>query len=784
MHSSLHILLGVLPLAYSLYLNGQAKHRDPKSIPSFNPHWLADSSAFWYRRSVAPGKFDFVLVNAATGESQLAFNHSILAAALRKRGTSVEQESLAFDWIDVVSGRDGVAFRLDHGSDSTYEFSEGTGIRAINAPVTQKVLEEQDFEVPSVDLGSSTAITFVNKAATPLSLLWIDTEGNALPFRSITENEAVRVETIVGHVWRVEEMTTQRPIAVYKAEAGESTATVRRDPVHPSQKRPGSSSRPTVYKSPDGKFSVKWQYTPAQNHSVHMVESTPEDQLQPKLKTISYLKPGDKVAVDRPRMYSTTNDKEIETSDSLFSNPWSITNIGWNNESTEYRFLFNERGHQHLRIIGMNTEGKVRTIIEDSSQTFLDYSQKLYTHSIANTDEQIWMSERDGRSHLYRFDLTTGSLINQITKGDYIVRSVDKIDDEARIVWFRGYNLVPEQDHYHAHLAKINFDGTGFQVLTQGDGTHTWTWSPDRSTFTDTYSRVDAAPISVLRNGSTGAEIEVIERGDLPSLLKGSPVAERFQAPGRDGVTKIYGIIIKPRSFNASKTYPVIEQIYAGPQDFFVPKAFGPFSRQRELADHGFIIVQIDGMGTNWREKEFHDVAYKNLKDAGFPDRIAWMKAAASTRPWMDLTRVGIYGGSAGGQSAAGAVLFHGDFYKAAAADSGCHDNRMDKIWWNEQWMGYPVDKSYNDSSNAVHAGNLKGALWLAVGELDTNVDPATTMQVVAALNKAGKDYELFFVPGGGHGAGSSTSFARRKQTDFFKYHLLGEIPPKRNAEG
>jgi dipeptidyl-peptidase 4 len=781
------MLLGFLAVASSLYLNGQAKHGDPEFMPTFNPHWLSDSSAFWYRRSTAPGKFEFVIVNATTGESSLAFNQSSLANGLRKRGRDDDADSLPFDWIDVVPERKVVRFRLDHASEATYEFIEDGDIRDTEHTVAQRVLQPQLVEEPSLDLGASTAITFVNKVEKPLGLLWIDTEGNAIPYGSLTEGQAFRVETTVGHVWRVEELPTEKPIAVYKAEVGESIATLEDNPLISNQRGPGTAgmpSRPNAYKSPNGKFSVQWQHTPAQSHPVYMVESTPKDQFQPKLKTISYLKPGDKVAVDRPRMFTVINDKEIDTSDSLFSNPWSITNIGWNKESTEYRFLFNERGHQHLRILGMSTEGKVRTIIEDSSPTFLDYSSKLYNHIIPDTDEMIWMSERDGRNHLYRFNLATGSLVNQITKGDYIVRSVDKVDDKDRIIWFRGYNLVPEQDHYHAHLARVNFDGSRLQVLTQGDGTHTWTWSPDRSTFTDTYSRVDAAPMSVLRNGTTGAEIRVVERGNLATLLKGTLVAERFVATGRDGVTKIYGIIIKPRSFDANKKYPVIEQIYAGPQDFFVPKAFGPLSRQRELADQGFVVIQIDGMGTNWREKKFHDVAYKNLKDSGFLDRIAWMKAAASTRPWMDLSRIGIYGGSAGGQSAAGAVLFYSDFYKAAAADSGCHDNRMDKIWWNEQWMGFPVDKSYNDSSNAVHAVNLKGALWLAVGELDTNVDPASTMQLVAALNKAGKDYELFFVPGGGHGSGSSTSLGKRKQNDFFKYHLLGKNPPERNIKG
>ncbi len=271
-----------------------------------------------------------------------------------------------------------------------------------------------------------------------------------------------------------------------------------------------------------------------------------------------------------------------------------------------------------------------------------------------------------------------------------------------------------------------------------------------------------------------------LETADVTAIGKtGWRPPERFAAKARDGRTDIYGIIHKPSNFDPLKRYPVIENIYAGPHGSHVPKAFAAHHSSQEMAELGFIVVQIDGMGTSNRSKAFHDVCWKNLADAGLPDRILWMKAAAVARPYMDLSRVGIYGGSAGGQSALGALLDHGDFYKAAVADCGCHDNRMDKVWWNELWMGWPVGPEYAEQSNVTRAAKLKGKLLLIVGEMDTNVDPASTMQVVNALINADKDFELLVVPGGGHGIGESP-YGRRRRQDFFVRNLLG-VEPRAN---
>ena len=287
-----------------------------------------------------------------------------------------------------------------------------------------------------------------------------------------------------------------------------------------------------------------------------------------------------------------------------------------------------------------------------------------------------------------------------------------------------------------------------------------------------------------VRDGSTGKLVVAVERADDSALRSaGWAPPERFVSKARDGKTDIFGVIFRPMNFDPGKKYPVIEAIYAGPQGAFVPKAFAPPSRTQALAELGFIVVQIDGMGTNWRSKAFHDVCWKNLGDAGFPDRILWMQAAAAKYPSLDLTRVGVYGGSAGGQNALGAVLFHPEFYKAAAADCGCHDNRMDKVWWNEAWMGWPIGPHYAEQSNVVtNAHKLRGALLLTVGELDHNVDPASTMQVVNALIKANREFDLVVFPGADHGAGSA-AYGTRKLRDFFVKNLLKVEPPSRNSE-
>jgi dipeptidyl aminopeptidase/acylaminoacyl peptidase len=438
--------------------------------------------------------------------------------------------------------------------------------------------------------------------------------------------------------------------------------------------------------------------------------------------------------------------------------------------------------------------GRARALISEEPKTFFYYngangvltgSGKRYRSDIADGKSIVWMSERDGWNHLYLYDGLTGQVKNQITKGDWVVRGVVKVDEAAQQIWFSAGGREPGLDPYFAHYYRINFDGTGLTKLTEAPANHVAAFSTDMQYFVDTWSRVDLAPVSELRRASDGGLVMALEKGDVTALTAaGWRAPEVFTAPGRDERTPIWGVLYKPTTFDPAKRYPVIESIYAGPQGSFVPKSFAAYSPLQAQAELGFIVVQIDGMGTSNRSKAFHDVAWMNLGDAGFPDRIAWHKAVAAKYPWYDATRVGIYGGSAGGQNALGGLLFHGDFYKAAVAYAGCHDNRMDKIWWNEQWMGWPIGPQYAASSNVDNAARLTGRLLLVVGEMDTNVDPSSTMQVVKALLKAKKDFDLLVVPGGEHNAGRGGEFGpygERKRFDFFVRELLGVRPPSWN---
>lgn len=530
-----------------------------------------------------------------------------------------------------------------------------------------------------------------------------------------------------------------------------------------------SDATPDVRWSTDSRWLIAIQTTVVPERRVTYVNSSPRDQLQPKVESYPYAKPGDEIPTPTIHLFNTTTGEEVEINNQLFSTPWQLQFLKFHDDGSRFWLKYNERGHQVVRLIEVNTEtGQTSTVVENTADTFVHYSDagKSVMEWLSD-DELLWASEFSGWNHLYRIKLDQREVMIPVTSGQWNVKRIELIDRKNEVIWFFAVGLAEGQDPYHEHFCRVNFDGSNFIQLTQGDGTHNITMSPDRRFLVDRFSRVDLPPVSELRRSGDGLKVCDLETADASEVVAIRRLPQRFVAKGRDGKTDIHGIIHFPRNFDPSESYPVVENIYAGPHDHHVPKAFRlSFRHQHQIADQGIIVVQIDGMGTAWRSKAFHDVCYRNLRDAGFPDRILWMKAAAKEHSWMDVDRVGIYGGSAGGQNSMAALIWHGDFYRAAVSDCGCHDNRMDKIWWNEQWMGVPQDDVYERNSNTVNAASMQGRFMLVVGELDRNVDPATTSQVIKAMIDADKDFVFLPVIGAGHGA-CETKYASKRRASF-----------------
>lgn len=783
------------------------------------PHWISDSS-FWYRITTGTGEHEYILIEAKDGKRSRLFDHQDLAQTLSlELNKPILPTALPIQNLVVDPQLKHLSFRINQAW-WKYDLRQ----KLLTALKPEETIHSSLMPLSTAPVGSKNSsveseILFVNHSRQAIHLFWRDSNGKRIPYSSVPAGESHRQHTFAGHVWEVLSPDGSF-IAAFLAEKQAATAEIANDlQLHaPDDGRPassddsrspdghwkveirnhnvvlkslkekkqhtetaltdnGSEENPysgRVYWSPDSLQFVVLQTEQPQKHPVYLVESSPVDQLQPRLLSLEYLKPGDKIPHRRPRLFDVPTQQMIPVSETLFPEPWSLRELHWERDSQRFTFLYNERGHQVLRLIACDKSGVTSSLIEETSSTFIDYNSKSFLQRLDASNEILWMSERTGWNHLWLYDAQIGQVKNQVTQGTWMVRSVEHVDVVAREVWFMASGVDSDQDPYYLHLCRVNFDGTGFVVLTAGDGTHEVSFSPDRQWFFDRWSRVDLPPVTELRRAADGQLVCLLEEANHQSLLQaGWSTPERFVGPGRDGNTKIYGIIIRPANFDPKKRYPVVEQIYAGPHGAHVPKSFGTLVTQQAMADLGFVIVQIDGMGTNWRGKRFHDVCWKNLADAGFSDRIAWIKAAAATRPWMDLNRVGIYGGSAGGQNAMRALIDHHDFYHVAVADCGCHDNRMDKIWWNELWMGYPVGPQYANSSNVDHAHKLQGQLLLIVGELDRNVDPASTMQVVHALQQANKDFEMLMIAGAGHGA-AETPYGSKRRSDFLVKHLLG----------
>ena len=735
----------VTPADYERAANLRNKYKGLVVDASETPVWVKGAHRFLYRKSVAGG-YVMMAVDADKLSKAAAFDHEKMAAELSKAsGEKFEAVTLPFQ-----------RFRLNDAGD-TIEF-----------PLKR-------------DRWSCELAKYTCQKLGPIRDPWGRFEADDEDSNNIFRAEPRTIASPDGN-W----LAFIQNFNVYvRAKANGKAVALSLD---------GSEGNyydfDTIRWSPDSRKLVAYRIRPGYHRKIRFIESSPADQLQPKYSSVEYAKPGDALDLPIPVLFEVGTNKQIEIDNALFPNPYELAPAEWWKDSRAFTFEYNQRGHQVFRIIEVDAAtGTPRALISEESKTFIDYPRlvknqfdtgKVYRHDVNDGAEIIWMSERDGWAHLYLFDGRTGKLKNQITKGSWVVRAVDFVDEKSRQIWFEASGMETGKDPYFLHAFRINFDGSGLAPLTPGDASHEATYSSDGKYFVDLQSRIDVPPTMDLHRAEDGSVAMKLEQADARQLVAtGWNAPEVFTAAGRDGKTDIWGVIYRPVNFDPKKKYPVIEAIYAGPQGSFVPKTFS--ANAEPLSELGFIVVRVDGMGTNNRSKAFHDVAWKNLKDGGFEDRIRWHQAVAAKYPWYDISRVGVFGNSAGGQNAMAALLFHGDFYKAAVANSGSHDNRMDKIWWNELWMSWPIGPQYAASSNVDNAYRLQGKLLLIAGEMDNNVDPATTWQVVNALIKANKTFDLLYVPGDGHGAGGA--YGQRMMEDFFVRNLLNQNPPDWNGQ-
>ena len=501
--------------------------------------------------------------------------------------------------------------------------------------------------------------------------------------------------------------------------------------------------------------------------------SRPEDQVQPTYRWLDYAKPGDALPQCTPALFDVESREAVPLSRQIAMDQYFLELGQWSPDSGFFTYEYNRRGHQYYELAAVSADGTVRTLAEEKTGTFV-YYYDLWRYMSEDGSWMLWISERDNWRHLYVINTKTLAM-RQLTKGEWNVREIINVDEKAGTIIANANGLAAAkgEDPYNKHVIRIDLASGKVTDITPENANHQVSFSPDFKTFVDSWSRPDLPATTALRSASDGHVISQIQKQDISEILKqGFTMPEVFSAKGRDGVTDIWGTIYRPYNFDPEKTYPVVEYIYAGPHDSHVDKDFMPYvPRFYRLMELGFIVVSIDGMGTDNRSKSFQDVAWRNLKDAGFPDRILWMKAAAKKYGYMDISNVGIYGYSAGGQNTLSALLFHPEFYKVGVALCGCHDNRMDKIWWNEQWMGYPVGPWYSASSNVDNAWRLEGKLFIINGEIDDNVDPASSLQVVSELVKHNKHFEQLYLPGHTHNLGSD--YITKRAFEFFYRNII-----------
>ena len=712
------------------------------------PTWL-DDGRFWYRTSVPNGSA-FFLVDPAKRTRQSAFDQTRLAAALAAAsGTRVDGNQLPFQ-----------SFELSKDSRSMTVSVQGKRWRCDLLQYTC-----------TADSSSASPSAPPNSSTSPDRKWAVFIKDYNLWGKDLTSGQEIQLTT-----------DGVKDFGYATDNAGWT-----------------HSERPVVTWSADSRQIATFQHDGRGVRDMHLVSTNVGT---PRIETWKYPLPGDslifrisRVIINqgpdgRPRIVrlQMPPDAHRSTVSDHIACGGGICDVQWYPDGSHLAFISSSRDHKQawFRIANAQT-GEVRTLFEEKSATQIgdaSLTENLW-RVLPASNELIWWSQRDNWVHLYLYDLTTGQLKNRITTGDGNVEDVVRVDEKTRTIFFLGAGKEAGRDPYFQHLYKIGFDGKGQTLLTPDNANHTVFLSPDGKYFVDTYSTPDIPPVTVLRD-MTGKLIQQLERADISRLLATGwrpPTPVRMKA--RDGKTDIYGLMYTPSNLDSTKKYPIVNQIYPGPQSGSVgPRSFSPARGDNQaLAELGLIVVQIDGMGTPGRSKAFADAYYGHMGDNTIPDQVAGMRELASRYRFIDIEKVGIWGHSGGGFATASAMFRHADFFDVGVAQSGNHDNRNYEDDWGERYQGLLVrngpSDNYAEEANQTHAAKLKGKLLLAHGGMDDNVPPYNTTLVADALVKAGKDFDLLIFPNARHGYGADNFYMMRRRWDYFVKNLLGAEPPK-----
>ncbi len=708
--------------------------------------WMKDGARFWYRNKVRQGA-EFVLVDPIRGGRDLLFDNAKLAAAISVAAdTSIDPMKLPFRTFK---------FAKDGDDERTIDFRFGK--RRLNCDIAA-------YRCVAVDTMPSD-VPFVLSP----DRKW---EAYVRGYNVFVRPRGVARDSV--------QLTTDGVIG-WSYGLGEPSPQERLVPTP----RP---RRPQIKWAPDSRRLIVGRQDTRGVSTMPYISYTSQ---RPRAFTQPYALPGDSV-IPKPGFHIL--DREAKTNVRVALDPapaqasWNLSprDSAWNATSSRVYLTTMSRASKMATLLEVDAaSGTVRRLAADSSKTFVEAGNPVDpspTYVMEDGESLVW-SERDGWGHLYRYG-ADGQLKNRVTEGPWQVGTIVAVDEKLKRVWFTGRGRETDAFLYYAQLYSANFDGTGMQRLTTEDAFHRVEVSPNGKWIVDSYSRVETPQVTVLRDALTGRVIRKLETGDASQLAAlGFKSARVFSAKARDGVTDIYGVMYLPSNLDTTRSYPIISHIYPGPQVGSVGAwSYKAAGEPAAIAELGFVVVQIDHLGTPLRSKAFHDNYYGDFGDNGLPDHIAVIKQLASRHAFIDIERVGIFGHSGGGFASTDAMLRYPDFFKVAVSGAGNHDNRSYNIYWAEKYQGLmrrdTVRRTDNfaTSANASMAASLKGHLLLMHGDMDDNVHPAMTIQLVDALIKANRSFDLIIAPNRPHGL--NEPYFIRRRWDYFVQYLMGAIPP------